>query len=378
MADSLSSAITNFLFISGYGLGLGIGAYLYTQGSVTIGTAFLIVYYIGMLAAPLEAIRHQALDLQQARASIQRIQSLLQMQPEVREIILPAPRITGTAGLASEISFVLPPGPLSVSFGHVSFVYNDLSTLVHPTEQDSNERVLEEGEERGQVLNDVTFEVRAGRVLGVLGRTGSGKTTLTRLLFRLYDPTQGVLRLGGLDIRDLAFADLRAHIGMVTQDVQLFQASIRDNISFFDAHVSDGRITEVLSELELSDWVAGMTEGLDTRLAGGGAGLSAGEAQLLAFARVFLKDPGLIILDEAASRLDPITERRLERAVDRLLERRTGIVIAHRLRTVQRADDILVLEGGRIVEFGPRERLAENPTSRFYSLLRTGLEEALA
>jgi ATP-binding cassette subfamily B protein len=374
MADSLSSVITNFLFIAGYGLGLGLGAYLYTQGSVTIGTAFLIVYYIGMLAAPLEDIRHQTIDLQQARASIQRVQSLLNLRPEVQEATRPTNSQTAIA------SSNLPPGPISVGFDRVSFlyndIYNDIPTQFQPTAQDRDGK--SDQDDLDHVLTNVTFDVRAGRVLGVLGRTGSGKTTLTRLLFRLYDPTHGTIRLGGHDLRDLTFADLRARIGMVTQDVQLFQASIRDNIAFFDPQITDQQIHTALSELELLDWVASMPDGLDTRLAGGGSGLSAGEAQLLAFARVFLKDPGLVILDEAASRLDPITERRLERAVGRLLEQRTGIVIAHRLRTVQRADDILVLEGGRIVEFGPREQLAEDPTSRFYSLLRTGLEEALA
>jgi ABC-type multidrug transport system fused ATPase/permease subunit len=369
MAGSLSWVVTNFLFISGYGLGLGIGAYLYLQDAVTIGTAFIIVYYIGMLAAPFEEIRHQAFDLQQARASIQRVQSLMQLQPQVRE----RPTNPQSAGSWASPNSGNPQlkGRLSVSFDHRSFLYND-TPLVVPNEKSEGE------EEPDHVLSDIDFELAAGRVLGVLGRTGSGKTTLTRLLFRLYDPTCGAIRLAGRDIRELAFADLRARVGMVTQDVQLFKASIRDNIAFFDPGVTDDQIRAALSELGLLEWVDAMPDGLLTRLEGGGAGLSAGEAQLLAFARVFLKDPSLVILDEAASRLDPATERRLERAIDRLLEGRTGIVVAHRLRTVQRADDILVLEAGRILEFGPREQLASDPSSRFYRLLRTGLEEALA
>jgi ATP-binding cassette subfamily B protein len=163
--------------------------------------------------------------------------------------------------------------------------------------------------------------------------------------------------------------------------VQLFSASLRDNIAFFDPAIGDARITAALDALGLRDWLAAMPRGLDTRLAPGGAGMSAGEAQLLAFTRLLLRDPGLIILDEAASRLDPITEGRLERAITRLLQpeggRRSGIIIAHRLRTVQRADDILILDGGRVVEYGPRARLAADPASRFYRLLQTGLEEAL-
>jgi len=165
----------------------------------------------------------------------------------------------------------------------------------------------------------------------------------------------------------------------VTQDVQLFRASVRDNLTFFNpSDASDERILRVLRELHLWDWFQTLPQGLDTPLAAGGQGLSAGEAQLLAFTRVFLRDPGLVILDEASSRLDPVTETRLERALDRLFEGRTGLIIAHRLRTVQRADDILILENGRVIEYGPREALARDPRSRFYALLQTGLEEALA
>ncbi len=165
---------------------------------------------------------------------------------------------------------------------------------------------------------------------------------------------------------------------MVTQDVQLFHASVHDNLTFFNRSINDAQIKQVLRELELWPWVESLPRGLQTQLASGGQSLSAGEAQLLAFARVFLKNPGLIILDEASSRLDPATERLLERAVDRLLRDRTGIVIAHRLQTVQRADEIMILEHGRIIEYGPRAELARNPDSRFYRLLQTGLEEVLA
>jgi ABC-type multidrug transport system fused ATPase/permease subunit len=392
MGHSLSSAVTNFLFVAGYALGLALGAYLYTQQAVSIGGAFLIVYYIGMLAAPLENLGREARDLQQATASIGRVFELFRLQPTVREAV----RAT------------LPAGPLSVAFESVIFAYEDgLDEGLRPGVGDrgsgigvSDETAMADpkppasgkgsptpdprppipngsstSEESEPVLREVSFEVQPGRVLGVLGRTGSGKTSMTRLLFRLYDPNQGAVRLGGVDVRELAFDDLRDRVGMVTQDVQLFQASIRDNIDFFSAR--DEQVKRALAELGIWDWVAAMPQGLDTTLAEGGAGLSAGEAQLLAFTRVFLKDPGLVILDEAAARLDPITERRLERAVDSLFRGRTGIVIAHRLRTVQRADDILILEAGRVVEYGPREQLAADPQSRFYSLLRAGLEEAL-
>ena len=165
---------------------------------------------------------------------------------------------------------------------------------------------------------------------------------------------------------------------MVTQEVQLFRATVRENMTFFDESIDDAHLGEVLDDLGLGGWAAALPDGLDTMLESGGAGLSAGQAQLLALARIFLRDPGLVILDEASSRLDPATEVLNERAVDRLLEARTGVIIAHRLATVERADDILILDGGRIAEFGERATLAADPNSRLSRLLEAGMEEVLA
>jgi len=181
-----------------------------------------------------------------------------------------------------------------------------------------------------------------------------------------------------VELRDLSLADLRQRVGMVTQEIHLFNASLRDNLTLFDPAISDERILDALQELGLMDWYRSLPQGLDAKLAPGGSKLSAGEAQLLAFARVFLRDPGLVILDEASSRLDPATEARLERAIDRLLAERTAIIIAHRLGTVRRADRIMILENGRQVEYGERERLARDPNSHFARLLKTSLQEALA
>jgi ATP-binding cassette, subfamily B, bacterial len=362
MANALGFSITNFLYIIGYGLGLAIGAYLYTRGSVTIGTAFVMVYYIGMLAAPLDEIRDQAKELQQATGSVDRIAELFRLRPQVVESSRAA----------------LPAGALRVQLDHVTFAYDDESYRETAcSANDESHSTLNAPRSTTATLADISCTLAPGRVLGVLGRTGSGKSTLTRLLFRLYDPSEGVIRLGGTDLREVPFNDLRGRIGMVTQDVQLFGASVRDNITLFDPAVTDEQIHAALARLDLLDWVQKLG-GLDTELASGGSGMSAGEAQLLAFTRLLLRDPSLVILDEAASRLDPVTEVRLERAIDRLLAGRTAIVIAHRLRTVGRADDILILEAGRAVEFGPRRKLADDPTSRFHALLRTGLEEALA
>jgi ABC-type multidrug transport system fused ATPase/permease subunit len=272
-------------------------------------------------------------------------------------------------------------GALAVRFEGVSFGYEPEKARTNG-ESNADEAPLEPPPKE-MVLHDVSFHLPPGTVLGLLGRTGSGKTTLCRLLFRLYDPDQGAIRFAcdgapGDDIRALSLHELRGKVGIVTQEIQLFQASVRDNLTLFDPSIPDTRIEAAIEALGMTGWLTALPEGLDAELASGGKGLSAGEAQLLALTRIFLQDPGLVVLDEASSRLDPATEAMLEYAIDALLEGRTAIVIAHRLRTVQRADEILILEDGAISEHGPRVDLARDPTSRFYSLLQTGLEEVLA
>ncbi|MCE7986487.1 MAG: ABC transporter ATP-binding protein [Caldilinea sp. CFX5] len=357
MFGVLLFSVTHMLFVLATALGFGVGIYLFLQGQITIGTVYLVVYYLAVLRDPLEQIRDQVNELQQSTASIQRIQELFALQPEVQ---------TNAKATAARPTT---PGPLAVQFDHVSFRYAEPKEATAADNETTPKPV---------VLHDLSFTLEPGQVLGLLGRTGSGKTTLTRLLFRLYNPAAGCILLGGKDIRELSLSGLRRQIGMVTQEVQLFQASLRDNITIFNPAIDDKQILDVLRELGLWSWYSAQPDGLETRLQAGGVGLSAGEAQLLAFVRVFLKDPGLVILDEASSRLDPATETLLERATDRLLANRTGIVIAHRLRTVQRADAILILEQGRLVEFGPRPQLAADTNSRFYRLLQAGLEETLA
>jgi ATP-binding cassette, subfamily B, bacterial len=379
LVNELNSGVTRLLYAIGYSVGLVIGVYLFSQNQITIGTVYLIVTYIGTLAKPLEALKHEIGDLQKATAGIDRVEELFAIDPNIHE----HPRTN------------LPDGPLAVEFDGVSFGYAEsvVSSQLSVAGSDNDVSVDDGGllivdreattdyglrTTDSRVLNDIAFRLEPGKVLGVLGRTGSGKTTLTRLLFRLYDPSAGAIRLGDVDIRDVSLQNLRGRVGMVTQDVQLFQASVRNNLTLFNSRVPDQAILEVLREIGLWDWFQSLPDGLDTLLGAGGSGLSAGQAQLLAFTRVFLKDPGLVILDEASSRLDPATERLLEQAIDRLFQNRSGIVIAHRLGTVQRADDILILDNGHIAEYGPRAALAADPESRFAHLLRTGLEEVLA
>jgi ATP-binding cassette, subfamily B, bacterial len=328
------------LFGLGAALAFAIGAYLWSNKVISIGAVYLIFYYTTLLNSPIEQIRQQLEDLQKAGASIGRVKDLLQMRATIQD--------NGAAPL--------PTGALSVEFRDVSFGYN------------ADE----------PVLKHVNIHLQPGQVLGVLGRTGSGKTTLARLLLRLYAVQSGEVRIGDVAVQNTRLRTLRKRIGMVTQDVQLFNATVRDNLTFFDRSISDARILAVLDDLDLMHWYQALPQGLDTELGSDGEGLSAGEAQLLAFTRVFLSNPGLVILDEASSRLDPATERRIERAMDKLLSGRSGIIIAHHLATVQRADDILILEDGHVLEYGRRATLAADPHSRFYTLLRTGLEEVQA
>ncbi|HCI80367.1 MAG TPA: ABC transporter ATP-binding protein [Ktedonobacter sp.] len=330
------------VFGIGNALVFAVGAYLWSIHAITLGTVYLVFYYTNLLEQPMQQIRMQLQQLQQAAAGIERIQRLLLTPTHISD-----------GGNMS-----LPSGALSVDFEHVSFGYDALDA------QDTD----------NMILHDISFHLQPGKVLGVLGRTGSGKTTLARLILRLYDIQSGQIRLGDVPVNQTHLRELRQHIGMVMQDVQLFNASVRDNLTFFNPTIPDERIVSVLDDLGLAHWLHALPEGLDTVLGSDGEGLSAGEAQLLAFTRVFLSNPGLVILDEASSRLDPATEQLIERAISKLFVERTAIVIAHRLGTVQRADEILVMEDGRIVEYGERMALAANPQSHFASLLQTSLE----
>jgi ABC-type multidrug transport system fused ATPase/permease subunit len=340
--------ITSGLFSLGFAAALAMGAHLYLEHAVTIGAVFMFMQYAGMMAQPVALIGTQLQQYQTAQASLARIRALLAVGPELAD----------GPGLGWNAARRTAP---RVGFEAVSFAYRA----------------------DAPVLGDVSIALEPGAVLGLLGRTGSGKTTLTRLLFRLYDPVRGRITLDGQDIRGATLAELRGRIGLVTQEVQLFDASVRDNATLFDPTIEDARIVEVLNDLGLGDWLARQPQGLGTVLTAGG-GLSAGEAQLLAFARVFLKDPGLVVLDEASSRLDPASDQLIERALDKLLgvagggPRRTAIIIAHKLSTVGRADRIAILDSGHVLETGERAALEADADSVFAGLLRSGVEEALA
>jgi len=368
--------INSFLFAIGTAAAFAIGTYLFQGSVITIGSVYLVYHYTTMLNRPMDSISHQIEELQRAGAGIVRIRELLEIKNRIEQKIPPE---IDTAGNQIQKDALIGDekneNPVTLRFVDVSFGYDDSITKNGEPEPPERKKEI--------VLQDVSFSLHQGKVLGLLGRTGSGKTTLTRLIFRFYDPDQGMVFIQPDDllcptnIRQFPLNYLRRKVGMVTQNIQLFNASVRDNLTFFDKSVRDEEIQNVIKDLGLDTWLEKLPLGLATVLESGGGGLSAGEAQLLAFTRIFLSDPDLIVLDEASSRLDPATEKLIEQAVEKLIKGRTAIIIAHRLATVMKADEIMILEKGRIKEHGEREGLIANPSSMFNQLLQTGLEEVL-
>ena len=333
---------TTSIIVFGIGniVAFGVGAYLKSAGLITLGTVYLIFNYTELLRVPLEQIRGQFEDLQKSAASIARINELFLKKSALDE---------GSKEITDENS-------ISISVKNLFFEYED----------------------NIPVLNNVSFKLEGGKTLGILGRTGSGKSTLAKLLIRLYDPSSGSICIKESKLEEYSFESLRESIAFITQDVQLFNATVRNNLTLFNPEITDAVIYESLDAIGLRSWIDGMKGGLDAKLGPEGDGLSSGEAQLLAFTRVFLKNPKIIVMDEASSRLDPATEELMETALNKLLEGRSCIIIAHRLHTVQRADSILILEDGSVKEYGERDKLAYDATSYFHELLKVGLEEVLA
>ncbi|MCL2547542.1 MAG: ABC transporter ATP-binding protein/permease [Symbiobacteriaceae bacterium] len=314
--------------------------YLYwRQGAIEIGTAFMLVAYSEQLRQPLSELRQRFSDLQRADAAMIRLGETLATK----------------SSLGDEGILELGSTAVAVTFDRVQFAYSDEQA----------------------VLNELSFHLSAGKTLGLLGRTGSGKSTLVRLLMRFYEPQSGRVLLGETPLHDYTLQSLRRSIAYVSQEVQLFRTSLRDNLTFFDKSISDDDLLHALEILGLQDWLTELPQGLDSVL-GSDFGLSAGESQLVALTRAFLKQPVLVILDEASARLDPITERRVSLAMQLLLQGRTGIIIAHRLHTLEGVDKILILERGSIAEFGDYETLKDDPSSLFAMLLKEADEGLLS
>ena len=335
----------------GSSVSLVAGALLVSNGSISLGTAFLMFQYVLLLERPLEDVVQQLETVQKANGAMVRVIDLLAERPTIID--------AGTTCPAA--------GPLAIDFDAVSFGYASIGhSSLHHSPADTG---TSDGD---RVLHQISLSIGAGRSVGIVGRTGSGKTTLSRLVVRLVEATDGQVRLGGVAIADIPMVELRRRVALIPQEVELFSGTVRDNVTLFDPDPTDQQVAGALHRVGLSALVTG---GIHRELGAGGAGLSAGEAQLLALARVWLREPDLVVLDEATARIDPATEVQLETAIAELMRGRTTIVIAHRLSTLRHVDEIVVLDHGIVVEHGTREALAADTSGRFHQLLALALED---
>ena len=330
----LWAVINITILVVSYYLSARLG--LTTEGG---GTLFLLLSYGTNLLFPLRLILWQIEQMQNSLANIERIDEFFNLKSKIID--------EGTHKLVED--------KIHLKFNKINFSYND----------------------EDLVLQKISFDLTPERKLGLVGHTGCGKTTLARLIFRLHDPQSGEILINDINSRDYILKELRKSIAYVTQDVELFKASIKDNITFFDKTIPTEDVLRVINEVGLGSWLDQLENGLETVILSEECGLSAGEEQLLALSRAFLKNPKLVILDEASSRLDPATERQIDIALDKLMEGRSAIIIAHRLSTLHKVDDILILKKGEMVEYGERSHLANEPTSEFSKLLQKGIEEVL-
>jgi ABC-type multidrug transport system fused ATPase/permease subunit len=293
-------------------------------------TSFLL--YLRQFYDPMEDVAVFYNSLQSATAALEKIAAVMAEQPSVPEPGAPKPLPRPVAGAL---------GLDAVEFGYLA---------------------------DRPVLHSLSLDIPAGQTVALVGATGAGKTTIAKLISRFYDPTEGTVRLDGVDLRDVAEAELRRAVVMVTQDGFLFSGSVADNIGFGRIDASRDDIVAAARAVGAHDFIASLPDGYDTDVRKRGGRLSAGQRQLVAFARAFLADPAVLILDEATSSLDVPTERAVQRALHTVLADRTALIIAHRLSTVEIADRVLVLDAGRVVEDGTPEHLVDEGTGRFAAL----------
>ena len=319
----------------------GFGGVAAINGALQVGTVVALTAYLGRLYGPLTQLSSVQLDVMSTLVSFERLFEVLDLEPMVKE---------------AEEPEQIDPGPATVRFEHVTFSY--------PTAEQVSLASLEavavlDRSESGQVINDVSFEIAPGTMTALVGASGAGKTTLSALLSRLYDVDGGSISVNGTDLRRAAFASLQDTVGVVTQDVHLFHDSLRANLAYARPSATDAEIMEALSHAQIADLVTSLPRGLDTVVGERGYRLSGGEKQRVALARLLLKAPRVVVLDEATAHLDAESEAAVQRALEETLSGRTSLVIAHRLSTIRDADQILVLDDGRIAERGDHASLLE-------------------
>ncbi len=300
---------------------IGLGVLLGVAGDISVGEILAFAFLVNLFVGPVQMGTQVLTDAQNALVSWRRVIGILDTPADVVD--------PGEAGTP------LRDGPAEIVFDDVSYAYPG----------------------GAPVLEDVSLSVAAGTRLAVVGETGSGKTTLAKLLTRLMDPSTGRVLIDGVDLRQVPFVSLRQHVVMVPQEGFLFDSSLRDNLRYGRLGASDDELLRAVAELGLDDWLAGLPHGLDSQVGQRGGSLSAGERQLVALLRAHLADPDLLVLDEATSAVDPALEMRLNRAMERLMTGRTSVTIAHRLSTAEAADEVLVVDAGRIAQRGSHDRL---------------------
>jgi ATP-binding cassette, subfamily B, bacterial len=317
----------------------GVGGLLAINGSLSVGTLVALAALLGSLYGPLTALSTARIDVMTALVSFERVFEVLDLAPMV------ADRVDAES---------LPGGPKSVEFRDVDFTY-PMADQVSLASLESVATV--ESAPSGPVLHEVSFTAAPGEMVALVGPSGAGKTTITALVSRLYDVTGGTVRVGGRDVRDLTQQSLHDSLGVVTQDAHMFHDTIRSNLLFARPDAADQDIWAALEGARIADLVRSLPDGLETVVGDRGYRLSGGEKQRLAIARLLLKAPDVVVLDEATAHLDSESERAVQQALDTALQGRTSIVIAHRLSTVRHADQILVVDDGRIVERGTHDEL---------------------
>ena len=317
----------------------GVGGYLAINGSLTVGTLLALATLLLRLLGPLQGLSNVRIDVMTALVSFERVFEVLDLPSLISE---------------KHNAVALPTTAARLEFDHVSFTY--------PRADDVSLGSLEalrrtESREHAQVLTDVGFVAEPGQMVALVGPSGAGKSTITHLVARLYDAQGGAVRGGGHDVRDVTLQSLEDVVGYVTQDAHMFHDTIRANLLYARPGSSDEQIWDALAAAQVERLVRDLPDGLDTVVGDRGYRLSGGERQRLAIARLLLKSPSIVVLDEATAHLDSESEAAVQRALDAALEGRTSLVIAHRLSTVRNADQILVLDEGRIVEFGTHSEL---------------------
>jgi ATP-binding cassette subfamily B protein len=350
--------LTALALVSALALALvyGLGGWLALQGDIEPGTIVTLALLLTQLYAPLTALASARVDAMTAIVSFERVFEVLDMEPLIAEPTEPT---------------ALPAGPVAVEYEDVRFAYPSADKVSLA----SLEEVATLDTRGGRtVLHGISFRVEPGRMVALVGTSGSGKSTIASLVPRLYDVDAGAVRLGGLDVRHLAFADIRSALGMVTQDGHLFHDTVRGNLVFARPDATDDELWGALRKARLDGVVEGLPDGLDTVVGERGYRFSGGERQRMTIARLLLAEPRVVILDEATASLDSTSEAAVQEALTDALDGRTAIVIAHRLSTVRRADEILVIEDGRVAERGTHADLLA-AGGRYAELYRTQFRE---